>query len=217
MGRLVTKERATYRHRYPDEHSVSPHCDGFDHRPALADARIAQGSPEHYWHADTVRIHQPDGSAEQRKVVLDRVGRQVGDDGVGERGRDEEREYERCECPERPVEVRRGREVGGGVRGRKRVERIGTAEEDLYIKKGLRKLLFAFIYHFVDARFWCRRRNGVGSSRHSRKMRYWRQRCSLKKLNVMRLAHARAQKGLSHLSLDSPSERVHQFYPQEVG
>ena len=131
MGRLVTKERATYRHRYPDEHSVSPHRDGFDHRPALADARIAQGSPEHYWHADTVRIHQPDGGAEQRKVVLDRVGRQVGDDGVGERGRDEEREYERCEGPERPIEVRRGREVGGSVRGRKGVERIGAAEEDL--------------------------------------------------------------------------------------
>ena len=214
MGRLVTKERATYRHRYPDEHSVSPHRDGFDHRPALADARIAQGSPEHYWHADTVRIHQPDGSAEQRKVVLDRVGRQVGDDGVGERGRDEEREYERCECPERPVEVRRGREVGGSVRGRKGVERIGAAEEDL---KRTQEDAFDIGISFVDARFWCRRRNGVGSSRHSRKMRYWRQRCSLKKLNVMRLALARAQKGLSHLSLDSPSERVHQFYPQEVG
>ena len=214
MGCLVTKERATYRHRYPDEHSVSPHCDSFDHRPALADARIAQGSPEHYWHADTVRIHQPDGSAEQRKVVLDRVGRQVGDDGVGKRGRDEEREYERCECPERPIEVRRGREVGGSVRGRKGVERIGAAEEDL---KRTQEDAFDIGISFVDTRFWCRRRNGVGSSRHSRKMRYWHQRCSLKKLNVMRLAPARAQKGLSHLSLDSPSERVHQFYPQEVG
>ena len=50
---------------------------------------------------------------------------------MGERGRDEEREYERCEGPERPIEVRRGREVGGSVRGRKGVERIGAAEEDL--------------------------------------------------------------------------------------
>jgi len=50
---------------------------------------------------------------------------------VGERGRDEEGEDERGERPERPVEVGRGREVGGGVRGGEGVERVDAAEEDL--------------------------------------------------------------------------------------
>jgi hypothetical protein len=54
---------------------------------------------------------------------------------VGEGGRDEECEDERCERPEWPVEVRGGCEVGGGVRGGEGVERVDAAEEDLKGKK----------------------------------------------------------------------------------
>ena len=92
-----------------------------------------------------------------------------------EGGRDEEGEDERGERPEGPVEVRRGREVGGGVRWGEGVERVEAAEEDL---KRTRKLLCS-TGKCADVRFWCRRRNGVGSSRHSRKTHCWRQRCSL--------------------------------------
>ena len=56
---------------------------------------------------------------------------QVGDDGVRERGGDEEGEDERGERPKRAVEVRRGREVRGGVGGRKGIERVDTAKDDL--------------------------------------------------------------------------------------
>lgn len=50
---------------------------------------------------------------------------------MGERGCDEEGEYECGERPERPVEVGRGREVGGGVGGREGIERVDTAKDDL--------------------------------------------------------------------------------------
>jgi hypothetical protein len=50
---------------------------------------------------------------------------------MGKRGRDEEEEDERCERPERPVEVGRGREVGGSVGRREGVERVDTAKDDL--------------------------------------------------------------------------------------
>jgi hypothetical protein len=50
---------------------------------------------------------------------------------VGERGRDEQGEDERGERPERPVEVGRGREVGGRVCGREGVERVDAAKEYL--------------------------------------------------------------------------------------
>ena len=145
---LGSQGACTYRHRYPDEHSVAPHRHGFYHRPALADACVSQGAPEQHGHAYAVRIHQADCGAEQRKVVLDRVGRQVGDDGVGEGGGDEEGEDECGERPEGPVEVRRGREVGGGVRWGEGVERVDTAEEDLY-KKRTQKAAFA---HWVNVR-----------------------------------------------------------------
>ena len=56
---------------------------------------------------------------------------QVGDDGVCERGGDEEREDERGERPEGAVEVGRGREVRGGVGGREGIERVDTAKDDL--------------------------------------------------------------------------------------
>lgn len=65
---------------------------------------------------------------------------------MGERGRDEEREYERCERPEGPVEVRRRREVGRGVRGGEGVERVGAAEEDLYKKKAQEDALVYHVY-----------------------------------------------------------------------
>jgi hypothetical protein len=50
---------------------------------------------------------------------------------MGKRGRDEEEEDEGCERPERPVEVGRGREVGGSVGRREGVERVDTAKDDL--------------------------------------------------------------------------------------
>jgi hypothetical protein len=48
-----------------------------------------------------------------------------------EGGRDEEGKDERGERPERPVEVGRGREVGGRVCGREGVERVEAAKEYL--------------------------------------------------------------------------------------
>ena len=120
-----------YRYWNPDEHGVAPHRHGFNHGPTLADACVAQDDPEHQGHANAVRIHQSDCRAQQRKVILDWVRGQVGDDGVGERGRDEQGEDERGERPERPVEVGRGREVGGRVCGREGVERVDAAKEYL--------------------------------------------------------------------------------------
>jgi len=120
-----------HRHRNPDEHGVAPHRHGFDHGPTLADARVAHDHPEHHGHAEAVRIHEPDGRAQQRKVILDRVGGQVRGDGMREGGRDEEGKDERGERPERPVEVGRGREVGGRVRGREGIERVEAAKDYL--------------------------------------------------------------------------------------
>lgn len=48
-----------------------------------------------------------------------------------EGGRDEEGKDERGERPERPVEVGRGREVGGRVCGREGIERVDAAKEYL--------------------------------------------------------------------------------------
>ena len=48
-----------------------------------------------------------------------------------EGGRDEEGKDERGERPERTVEVGRGRQVGGRVCGRERVERVDAAGEYL--------------------------------------------------------------------------------------
>lgn len=50
---------------------------------------------------------------------------------MGERGCDEEGEDEGRECPEWPVEVGRGGEVGGSVGGREGIECVDTAKEDL--------------------------------------------------------------------------------------
>ena len=50
---------------------------------------------------------------------------------MGERGCDEKGEDESRERPERPVEVRRRRKVGGGVRRREGIECVDAAEEDL--------------------------------------------------------------------------------------
>lgn len=50
---------------------------------------------------------------------------------MGEGGRDEEGKDEGGEGPERPVEVGRGREVGGRVCGREGVERVEAAKEYL--------------------------------------------------------------------------------------
>lgn len=48
-----------------------------------------------------------------------------------EGGRDEEGKDERGERPERPVEVGRGREVGGRVCGREGIERVDAAKDYL--------------------------------------------------------------------------------------
>ena len=48
-----------------------------------------------------------------------------------EGGGDEEAEDKGVERPERSVEVGRRREVGGGVGGRERIERVDTAKDDL--------------------------------------------------------------------------------------
>ena len=73
-----------------------------------------------------------------------------------ERGRDEEGEDEGGERPEWPVEVRSGREVGGGVRGREGVERVEAAEEDL---KGSDKLRSRVVLEartvLVSTSKWC--------------------------------------------------------------
>jgi hypothetical protein len=50
---------------------------------------------------------------------------------VREGGRDEEGKDERGERPERPVEVGRGRQVGGRERGRDGIERVDAAGEYL--------------------------------------------------------------------------------------
>jgi hypothetical protein len=50
-----------------------------------------------------MRIHEPDGHAQERKVVLNQVRGQVGGDGVGKQGRDEEHEGECGKRPERPI------------------------------------------------------------------------------------------------------------------
>ena len=128
LGRQINR---AHRHRDPDEHGVAPHRHDFGHGPVLADAKVAKDGPEHHGHADAVRIHEPDGRAQQRKVILDLVRGQVGDDGVCERGGDKEGEDERGERPEGAVEVWRGREVRGGVGGREGVERVDTAKDDL--------------------------------------------------------------------------------------
>ena len=52
-----------------------------------------------------------------------------------EGGRDEEGKDERCERPERPVEVGRGREVGGRVCGREGIERVDAAK-DYLVERG---------------------------------------------------------------------------------
>ena len=127
----MSKRGVAHRDRNPDKHGVAPHRHGFDHGPTLADARVAEHGPEHHGDAEAVRVHEPDGRAEQRKVVLDRVRGQVGGDGVREGGRDEEGKDERGERPERPVEVGRGRQVGGRVRGREGIERVDAAGEYL--------------------------------------------------------------------------------------
>jgi hypothetical protein len=124
-------KQIAHRHWNPHEHGVAPHGDGFDHRPALANARIAQDEPEQHGHANSVCIHEPDGCAQQRKVVLDRVRGQVGNDGMCEGGRDEEGEDECRERPEWPVEIGRGREVGGRVRRGEGVEGVDASKEYL--------------------------------------------------------------------------------------
>lgn len=134
-----------YRYWNPDEHGVAPHRHGFNHGPTLADACVAQDDPEHQGHANAVRIHQSDCRAQQRKVILDWVRGQVGDDGVGERGRDEQGEDERGERPERPVEVGRGREVGGRVCGREGVERVDAAKEYLVTQSDAVEIQFSEI------------------------------------------------------------------------
>jgi hypothetical protein len=120
-------------HRYwnPDKHGVAPDRDGLDQGPTLADRRIAQDGPERQGHADSIRVHEPDGRAQQGKVVLDRIRGNEGDEGVGEGGRDEEGEDERRERPEGLVEVGRGREVEGGVCYGEGIEGVDSAKEDL--------------------------------------------------------------------------------------
>ena len=75
---------------------------------------------------------------------------------MGEGGRDEEGEDKRGECPEGPVEVRRRREVGRGVRWGERVERVDAAEEDL--KK-------ISVCVFLSRRYVCRRTVLVSTSK----------------------------------------------------
>ena len=134
--RSCTETRKTHRDRDPHELPISPHGDRLNHTP-LPNTKIAQGEPEQDGHADAVRVHEADRGREQAKVVLDDgrgrvagVG-EVGDDGGREGGADEEREDERGERPEGPVEVCAGREVRGGVVWRVREEGCVAATDDL--------------------------------------------------------------------------------------
>ena len=118
QAELPCESTSTHRYGYPHKLAIPPDRDGIDDAP-LADAEVAEAEPEEDGDEEAVRVHERRAREDEREVIHDvrRGGgvREPGRDRGGERGADEEREDERGQRPEGPVEVRRGREVGALV------------------------------------------------------------------------------------------------------
>ena len=111
--------KETHRNWDPHKLPIPPHRDCLNNAP-LANAEVSQREPEEDGHAESVRVNEADGGREQAKVVLEHRGagrlvwvREVRYDRGRERGAHEEREDERGERPEGPVEVCARHEVRG--------------------------------------------------------------------------------------------------------
>ena len=85
----------TNRDRYPDELSVPPHGNGLGHTP-FSQPIVPQCNPNKRWPSQTINIDKRKSGAKQAEVIVDRFVGEVGNNGVGERGKNVEAEYEGC-------------------------------------------------------------------------------------------------------------------------
>jgi hypothetical protein len=85
----------TDRDRYPYELTIPPHSDRLNHTP-FPQPIIPQRDPQERRPCQTINVNERESGAQQAEVVVDRFVGEVGYDGVSERGKHVEAEYESC-------------------------------------------------------------------------------------------------------------------------